>query len=62
MTNVTAFFDERGIVHETTATYSSFSNGIAECFHHTLFNMVRPRMIKSRGPTPFCAEVVAAAN
>jgi hypothetical protein len=61
MATITAFFEEHGIVHETTTAYSSSSNGIAERLNRTLFDMVRPMMIKSRLPTPFWAEAIDTA-
>ena len=61
MTTITAFFNEHGIIHETTTAYSSSSNGIAERLNRTLFDMVRPMMIKSRLPTPFWAEAIDTA-
>jgi hypothetical protein len=61
MTTITAFFNEHGIIHETTPAYSSSSNGIAERLNRTLFDMVRPMMIKSRLPTPFWAEAIDTA-
>src|SRR5438046_10753422 len=61
MTTITAFFKEYGIVHETTTAYSSSSNGIAERLNRTLFDMVRPMMIKSGLPMPFWAEAIDTA-
>ena len=61
MTTITAFFKEHGIVHECTTAYSSSSNGIAERLNRTLFDMVRPMMIKSHLPTPFWAEAIDTA-
>jgi Reverse transcriptase (RNA-dependent DNA polymerase)/Integrase core domain/gag-polypeptide of LTR copia-type len=61
MTTITAFFNEHGIIHETTTAYSSSSNGIAERLNRTLFDMVRPMMIRSQLPTPFWAEAIDTA-
>ena len=60
-TTITAFFNEHDIIHETTTAYSSSSNDVAERLNRTLFDMVRPMMIKSRLPTPFWAEAIDTA-
>ena len=54
----TTYLEETGIVHEATPAYSSASNGAAERFNRTLFDMARPTLIKAKLPTPFWAEAI----
>jgi len=58
----TTFLKELGIQHNTTPTYSSASNGTAERLNRTLFDMMRPALIKFKLPTPFWAEAQDTAN
>src|SRR5258706_1171644 len=39
---LTAYFLQKGIVHEFTPPYAHEYNGVLECFNRTLQNMVRP--------------------
>ena len=41
---LTDYFESKGIQHLITTAYSPESNGVAECYNHTLTNMVRPSL------------------
>jgi gag-polypeptide of LTR copia-type/Integrase core domain len=56
------FLEKRGIEHETAAPYSSSSNGVIERVNRTLFDMVRPMLIRSKLPTPFWGEALSTAT
>uniref|UniRef100_A0A6U2FMK2 Uncharacterized protein n=1 Tax=Chlamydomonas euryale TaxID=1486919 RepID=A0A6U2FMK2_9CHLO len=49
-TELSAYFDERGIVHELTAPYTSQSNAMVERAHRTVADKVRATLIESGQP------------
>jgi transposase InsO family protein len=59
---VTPFLESSGVIHETTAAYSSASNGVVERLHRTLLNMARAMLLRANLPAPFWAEAVDTAN
>src|SRR5258706_3716159 len=59
---LTAYFSQKGIVHEFTPPYAHEYNGVPECFNRTLQNMVRPWLADLNGlHKRFWAEAYAAA-
>ena len=53
--------EHMGIKHETTAPYSSPSNGKAERLNRTLNEHVRAMLFQTNMPQSFWAEAMAAA-
>ena len=49
-TATTTYVKDSGIEHDKTPSYSSSSNGTAERLNRTLFDMMRPALIKSKLP------------
>eukprot|EP00955_Chlamydomonas_euryale_P004252 44221-Chlamydomonas_euryale.AAC.1 len=49
-TELSAYFDEHGIVHELTALYTSQSNAMVERAHRTVADNVRATLIESGQP------------
>jgi len=58
---VATFLDEHGITHEQTSPYSSASNGVAERINRNLMDTVRPMLLTSGLPSPFCGEALHTA-
>src|SRR5258705_5116076 len=59
---LTAYFSQKGIVHEFTSPYAHEYNGVPERFNRTLQNMVRPWLADFNGlHKRFWAEAYAAA-
>ena len=56
------FIQSLGVVHETTAPYSPFSNGVAECKNRTLINLTNVMFVSSGAPKYFSSEAVLIAN
>jgi len=55
------YLKQFGVIHESTAPHSSSSNGPVERVHRTLFDMVRPMLIRSKLPTPLWGEAICTA-
>ena len=56
------YIQSLGVVHETTAPYSPFSNGVAEHKNRTLINLTNAMFVSSRAPKYFSSEAVLIAN
>ena len=59
---VREYLEQSGVIHEATAPYSSSSNGVVERVNRTLFDMVRPMLIRSKLPSPFWGEAIDTAT
>ena len=56
------YIQSLGVVHETTAPYSPFSNGVAERKNRTLINLTNAMFVSFRAPKYFSSEAVLIAN
>ena len=54
------YVDKQGIIHELTTTYSSASNGVVECYHHTIIECVCVCLHKARLPPSLWFKIAAA--
>ena len=52
------YIQSLGVVHETTAPYSPFSNGVAERKNRTLINLTNAMFVSFRAPKYFSSEAV----
>jgi hypothetical protein len=59
---VSAYFGEKGVVHQPTARYSPEQNGVAERLNRVLMERARAMLIESRLPDKMWAEAVVLAN
>jgi hypothetical protein len=59
---MSAYFGEKGVVHQSTARYSLEQNGVAERLNRVLMERARAMLIESGLPDETWAEAVVTAN
>jgi transposase InsO family protein len=56
------YFEEKGVVHQSTARYSLEQNGVAERLNRVLMERARAMLIESGLPDEMWAKAVVTAN
>ena len=56
------FFNDKGLIHQTTYPDIPQQNGVAEWKNRTLLEITRAIMLESNVPTSFLLEYIATAN
>ena len=60
-TNIEAYYDEVGIKHEVSATYTTQQNGVVEMKNRTLITLARIMFDEYNTPEAICAETINTA-
>ena len=58
---MTRFCKEKGVIHQTSCTYTLEQNGVAERKNRTILEMTRAIMIDSKVPKYFWPEAIATS-